>query len=289
MKVTGFSFIKNAEKYHYPITEALCSILPLCDEIVVAVGASDDNTRKMVAAIDPRIRIIDTEWDDTLKGGGKVLAAETDKAFAAIGKNSDWCIYIQGDEVMHEDGHGMVKEAMEKWKDDDEVDGLLFNYRHFFGSYDYVGNESGWYRHEIRAVKNNKSIYSYRDAQGFRKGNNQKLKVKQVNAWIYHYGWVHDLKNIVAKFMVKDKIYFGRDGDLDNITVPDNLIPYLVKSLKKFTGSHPKVMENKIKSIDFKFEYDLSKNKLKWKDRFKNLVEKITGKRPFDYQNYKII
>ena len=146
MKVTGFSFIKNAEKFHYPIAEALRSILPLCDEIVVAVGDSEDGTRELVLSVDRKIRVIDTVWDNTLKGGGKVLAVETDKAFAAIDKETDWCIYIQGDEVMHEDGHTAVKEAMYKWKDDPSVDGLLFKYRHFFGSYDYVGNESGWYR-----------------------------------------------------------------------------------------------------------------------------------------------
>ena len=289
MKITGFSFIKNAEKYRYPITEALLSILPLCDEIIVAVGASEDNTRAMVQAIDPKIRIIDTVWDESLKEGGKVLAVETDKAFAAISSDTDWCIYIQGDEVMHEDGHDAVRDAMQKWKDDDSVDGLLFNYRHFFGSYDYVGNESGWYRHEIRVIKNNKSIYSYRDAQGFRKGNNEKLRVKRVNAWIHHYGWVHDIKDILIKFIVKDKIYFGKEGDLNNITIPENYIPLLVKSLKKYTGSHPQVMQNRIKAMNFNFEYDLSTNRLKWKDRFKNLIEKVTGRRLFDYQNYKVI
>jgi hypothetical protein len=113
--------------------------------------------------------------------------------------------------------------------------------------------------------------------------------VKTVDAYIHHYGWVHDLKNICAKFIVKDKIYFGKEGDLNNITVPDNLIPYLVKSLQKYEGTHPKVMNEVINKVDFKFEYDLSTNRLKWKDRFKNLVEKVTGKRPFDYKNYKII
>ncbi|MEJ7626817.1 MAG: glycosyltransferase family 2 protein [Ferruginibacter sp.] len=289
MKVTGFSFIKNAEKYHYPIIEALRSILPLCDEIVVAVGNSEDNTRAIVEAVDPKIRVINTVWDDALKGGGKVLAAETDKALASIGSESDWCIYIQGDEVMHEAGHKAVMNAMLKWKDVEKVDGLLLKYIHFFGSYDHIANESGWYRNEIRVIKNNKSFYSYRDAQGFRKGNNEKLNVKPVDAWIHHYGWVHELKNICAKFIVKDKIYFGKEGDLDNITVPDNLIPYLVRSLKKFTGTHPKVMLETISKTNLNFEYDLSTNRLKWKDRFKNLVEKITGKRPFDYQNYKII
>jgi hypothetical protein len=289
MKITGFSFIKNAEKYHYPISEAIRSILPLCDEVVVAVGDCEDNTREIIQSLDARIRIIDTVWDNNLKGGGKVLAVETDKAFQAISNDSDWCIYIQGDEVMHEEGHDAVKKAMLRWKDDTTVDGLLFRYRHFFGSYDYVANESGWYRNEIRVIKNNKDIYSYRDAQGFRKNNNQKLNVKPVDAYIHHYGWVHDLKNICAKFIVKDKIYFGKEGDLNNITVPDNLIPYLVKSLQKYDGTHPEVMYDLIRKVDYKFEYDLSTNRLKWKDRFKNLVEKITGKRPFDYKNYKIV
>src|SRR5215216_6634011 len=102
MKVTGFSFIKNAIKYQYPIVEALQSILPLCDEVVVAVGASEDDTRELVASIDPqKIKIVDTVWDDHLREGGKVLAVETDKAFKAISSDTDWCFYIQGDEVLH--------------------------------------------------------------------------------------------------------------------------------------------------------------------------------------------
>ncbi|HEY1111910.1 MAG TPA: glycosyltransferase family 2 protein, partial [Chitinophagaceae bacterium] len=102
MKVTGFSFIKNAVQFEYPVQEALRSILPLCDEVVVAVGNSDDNTRELVASVDlHKIRIIDTVWDDRLREGGRVLAVETNKAFQAISNDSDWCVYIQGDEVMH--------------------------------------------------------------------------------------------------------------------------------------------------------------------------------------------
>src|SRR5687767_12636501 len=108
MKVTGFSFIRNAVKFQYPIAEALQSILPLCDEVVVAVGMSDDDTRDVVTSLSPKIRVIDTVWDEQLREGGRVLAVETDKAFRAIGPDSDWCIYIQGDEVMHEDGYDEV-------------------------------------------------------------------------------------------------------------------------------------------------------------------------------------
>ena len=289
MKVTGFSFIRNAVKYNYPIEEALRSILPLCDQVVVAVGDSSDGTCELVAGIDPKIRIIDTVWDETIREGGRVLAVETDKAFQAIGNEADWCIYIQGDEVLHEDGYPAVREAMEKWKDHPEVDGLLFNYRHFFGSYDYVGSESRWYRHEIRVIRNNKSFYAYRDAQGFRKGDNEKLRVKPVDAWIHHYGWVQEPKVIKAKCIAKDKIMYNMEGDEENIVVAEDYPFTLVNALQKFKGTHPAVMKKRVENMYWKFRYDESKNKLRLKDHIKNLVEKITGKRPFDYQNYKVI
>jgi hypothetical protein len=218
-----------------------------------------------------------------------VLAAETDKAFQAIGADSDWCIYIQGDEVMHEDGYDAVISAMKKCKDHKEVDGLLFKYRHFFGSYDYVGAEGGWYRNEIRVIRNDKSIYSYRDAQGFRKGNNEKLKVKPVDAYIHHYGWVQNPKVMKAKLVVKENIYDGKESNVENILVPEDFAFTLVNALNKFTGSHPAVMQQRIKNMSWTFKYDISKNTFKLKDRFKNLIEKLTGKRVFSYKNYKII
>jgi glycosyltransferase involved in cell wall biosynthesis len=290
MKVTGFTFIRNAIKFQYPIAEAIQSILPLCDEVVVAVGKSDDGTRELVASLDPKkIRIIDTEWDTNLKEGGRVLAAETDKAFRAIAADTDWCIYIQGDEVLHEDGLNNVRQAMLKWKDHKEVDGLLFKYLHFFGSYDYVGIESQWYRHEIRVVRNNKNIFSYRDAQGFRKGDNEKLRVKPVDAYIYHYGWVQDPRVMKAKMNTKEVIYHGKEERDENIVVPEDFAFSLVNALQKFSGTHPKVMQPRIAKADWTFSYDVSKNKLRLKDKFKFFVEKITGKLPFEYRNYKVI
>src|SRR6478735_2743781 len=169
MKVSGFSFIRNAIKYDYPIVEAITSILPLCDEFVVAFGNSDDETEKLIRSIDSeKIRIIPTVWDDSLREGGAVLAVETNKAFDAISADSDWCFYIQGDEAIHEQDFPKIKEAMLKWKDHKEVEGLLFNYRHFYGSYDYIGDTRRWYRKEIRIIRNDKRIRSYKDAQGFR-------------------------------------------------------------------------------------------------------------------------
>jgi hypothetical protein len=288
MKVTGFSFIKNAIRFQYPIEEAVQSILPLCDEVIVAVGASEDNTRELVAGIAPqKIKIIDTIWDDSLKEG-RVLAAETDKAFKAIGNDTDWCIYIQGDEVMHEAYHHHVRSAMEQWKDDKSVDGLLFKYKHFYGSFDYVGISSNWYRHEIRVIKNDKSIHSYRDAQGFRKGSNQKLRVKPIDAYIYHYGWVREPKAMLAKQKSFHHVYHGSESDKEKVYTGE--FDYTqINALEKFTGKHPAVMQPRINTRNWKFDYDLSYNKLSLKEHFKNFIEKLTGKRPFDYKNYIVV
>ena len=289
MKVVGFSFIKDAVKMQYPIVEAIQSILPLCDEVIVAVGASTDGTRALVENIDKKVKIIDTEWDFTLSANGKVLAAETDKAFKEIPADADWCIYIQGDEVLHEDGYKEIKYAMQKWKDDKRVDGLLLKYRHFFGSYDYIGIEANWYRNEVRIIKNNKNIYSYRDAQGFRKDDNKKLNVKKLHAYLHHYGWVQSPLIMKAKNDYKVKIYHNGEFDENNITVPENYTDQLVNALQKYTHTHPEVMQQRIAAVNWKFNYNETKNKLSAKDHFKNITEKIFGVRLFDYKNYKVV
>ena len=139
MKVYGFTFIRNAIKFDYPIVEAIKSILPLCDEIIVAVGDSEDDTMQLIKSIDPKVKVIETVWDDDLREGGRTLALETDKAYAAIPKDADWAFYIQGDEVIHEKYHENILNSMHKFVSDKNVYGLLFDYLHFYLSYKYVG------------------------------------------------------------------------------------------------------------------------------------------------------
>jgi len=289
MKVSGFSFIRNAEKYGYPIVEAIKSILPLCDKFYVAVGSSEDNTRSLIENIDPeKIVIIDTVWDDSLRAGGQVLAVETDKAFQAIPDEFDWAFYIQGDEVMHEKYIPVVKEAMVKWVNDARVDGLLFNYAHFYGSYDYVGSSEQWYPNEIRVIKNNKKIFSYRDAQGFRKNENDKLNVKHIDAYIYHYGWVKEPKVQSTKRENFEKLY-ANTAQVKNANENQNEFDYSgIDSLAIFSGTHPKVMQELIDRKNWVYEHDLSKNRVTIKSRFKRLVKNLTGIQ-IGYKNYKII
>lgn len=290
MKVTGFTFIRNALKFDYPVVEAIRSILPVCDNFVVAVGNSDDQTLSLIKSIDKqKIRVIETVWDDNLREGGRVLADETNKAFREIGEDTDWCFYIQGDEVMHEKYLPVVREAMLKYKDTLRVDGLLFNYMHFYGSYDYIGEAYRWYRREIRIIRNNKSIYSYRDAQGFRKNDNQKLRVKLIDAYMYHYGWVKDPRAMQGKQENFNKYWHSDEWINKNVAKAGEFDYTQVDALSRFKGTHPQVMQERINAKNWKFDYDLSKNNFSGKEKLKRLIEKLTGRRIMEYRNYRII
>jgi hypothetical protein len=290
LKVTGFTFIRNAIKYDYPIEEAIRSILPLCDEVIVNVGDSEDNTAQLIESIDPsRIRIIHSIWDQSLMAGGRVLAAETDKAYNEIPENTDWCFYIQGDEVIHEKYHGVIKEAMEKYKDDHAVEGLLFRYKHFYGSYDYVGDTRKWYSHEIRIIRRDKLIHSYRDAQGFRK-DGRKLNVKEIDAYVYHYGWVRHPQHQMQKILGFERLYDSHDmAQKISRETTDRFDYSEIDSLTRFTGTHPAVMQKRIAGKNWEFEHDISRKNFTLKGRILHWIEKLTGKRLFDYQNYRRI
>jgi hypothetical protein len=290
MKVTGFTFIRNAVKFDYPVTEAIKSILPVCNDFVVAVGNSDDNTEELILSIDKKkIKIINTVWDDSpaMKKGGKVFARETDKAFQSVPPDSDWAFYIQGDEVIHEKYLDTICSAMEKWKDNHMIDGLLFNYQHFYGSYDYVGISPRWYRNEIRVIRNDKSIYSYKDAQGFRKEENKKLNVKPVDAYIFHYGWVKEPEVMMNK--LKNTLTFYEDLDwLRKISSGQKYNYSSIDALELFTGTHPRVMKEHIDRKNWHFDHDISFNKLSLRHKGKIFLRKYLGINTF-YENYNII
>lgn len=290
MKVSGFTIIRNAVKNDYPVVEAITSVLPICDEFVVAVGKSDDATYELIKNIpSDKIRIIETVWDDTLREGGRTFALETDKAYQAISPDTEWCFYIQADEVLHEKYYDTVRDTMIRFKDEKSIDGLLFNYKHFYGSYDYVGESWQWYRREIRIIRNNKNIFSYKDAQGFRKKPSAKLNVKLIDAYIYHYGWVKDPRLMQKKINNWYKFYRD-DSWINNHVVPDQEFDYgNVSSLELFTGSHPKVMLPRIERKNWKFDYDISRKKYSTKEKMKRFISFLIGYRIGEYKNYKII
>lgn len=286
MNVNGFSFIKNAIKYDFPVVESIKSVLPLCDKFYIAVGKSEDDTLNLIRSIDKsKIVIIETEWNEKVSKGGSVLAEETDKAFGALPADTDWAIYIQGDELFHEQDYDSIRNAMKHYHNNNKVEGLLLNYLHFYGSYSYVAESYVWYPKEIRVLKYNPTIFSYKDAQGFRKAGNQKLQVKQIDATIYHYGHVRPPKVMQDKFQNSSKFY--HDDEWIKNTYPGDSFDYLehVGELKRFDSEHPKLIQPRIARLNWEFDYDVSMNNPSLKKRIKHTLRKYFGI-DLGYKNY---
>jgi len=287
MKVSGFTFIKNAVKYDYPFVESVKSVLPLCDEFIIVHGNSEDSTNELIRSIDSsKIKIINTVWDANLKKGGLILSQQTNIALDHA--SGDWCFYIQADEVVHEKYHSEIREKMRQYLEDKRVEGLLFKYLHFYGNYNYVASSRQWYRNEIRIIRNNIGVRSFKDAQGFIV-NDRKLNVKPVDAYIYHYGWAR----LPEKMQKKVKYFHSlwHDENWIEKNVPDNKEYDFSRmdSLNPFKDTHPAVMKNRIEKADLHFSPDISTIKKSFTHILLDFIEQLTGYRIGEYKNYKII
>jgi hypothetical protein len=291
LKISGFTIVRNAVLYDYPVVEAITSILPVVDEMIVLVGNSEDNTEELIRSIkSDKIRIHHSIWDENLKKGGVVLATETDKAFQLISPDSDWAFYIQADEVIHEKYHDVILKTSLLYKDDKRVEGLLFNYLHFYGTYDYVADSRKWYHKEVRIIRNDKGIHAYRDAQGFRRGV-KKINVKPVDAMVYHYGWVKNPRKMKEKLKKIQELWLDTVNDPQNIERRSGeLFDFnSFDSLKYFGSEHPAVMKKRIEEKNWNVDLDISKKKFSLKEKLLYWYERKTGKRLFDFRNYRII
>lgn len=289
MKISGFTIIRNAIINDYPAVEAITSILPVVDEMIVAVGKSDDDTEGLIRSIgSEKIKIVHSDWDLSQLPGGKVMAIETNKAFESISSDSDWAFYIQCDEVIHEKHHASIIESCRKYLSDSRVYGLVFNYVHFYGTYDYYGDSRRWYNKEIRIIRNDNRIYSYKDAQGFRM-DGKRLPSKLIDASVYHYGWVKKPELMDHKLRTLSTNWMGRamKERLDNTQGVFNYDEY--DSLERFKGTHPSVMQKRISEKNWHVDLDVTKKRFTFKKWVMYILEKTTGVRLFSFRNYKLV
>jgi len=284
MKISGFTVIRNAELMGYPVVESIKSILPIVDEFVVGVGQSDDQTKKLIASIDDkRIRIFDSFWDTSRTKGGLILSEKTNEALDQC--SHDWCFYLQADEVVHEQDLGLIYQAISKANSQSEIQGLLFKYIHFYGSYSVIATSRKWYRNEVRVIKKSSGIRSHNDAQGFRV-NLQKPKVQASGARIFHYGWVKPPELMGQKSKLLNRWWHGaaRDNEFSHFRYERQY------GLKKFTGSHPAIMKDLVASQTW--EYDPKRSLNDWTIRDLNLLasdifERLTHYRIGEYKPYR--
>lgn len=265
MKISGFSFVRNGIKLYYPVVEMIKSILPIVDELVIAVGKGDEDdlSRKKIEEINsPKIKIIDTIWDIEKYPRGMEHAHQTDIAKKAC--SGDWLFYLQGDEVIHEKDLPVIQKRCEELFDNHDVEGLLFKYLHFWGDYNHYHKNHGWYPYEIRIIRNNPDFHSWESAQSFREipnfdgihyrqqENTHKLKVALVDAHVYHYGWVRPPLLMQNKRRYFHTNHWGAKRAKEHYDKLEEYFDYgPLNRLAKFSGTHPKVMECKLSEFNW--------------------------------------
>jgi hypothetical protein len=286
MLVSGFTVIRNAEIMGYPVVQSIRSILPIVDEFVIGVGQSDDNTKGLIESIgDEKIKIFDSFWDTNKTVGGLILSEKTNEALDRC--QGDWCFYLQADEAVHEQDLATIQKSLEQYRNDDKVEGLLFKYTHFYGSYSVVATARNWYRNEVRIVKRKAGARSVGDAQGFRVGE-RKPRVKPSGGTIYHYGWVKPPQAMGQKNKFMSRWWHGSRLD-------DAFNDFHYRSgygLKPFKGSHPAVMRDLVASQSWDFQPNQSISNWNLKDVknfMSDIVETATGYRIGEHKNYILI
>jgi len=293
MKISGFSYVRNGFDYGVPFLEAYQSILPVCDEFIVTVGEGNDGTKEAIQKLnDPKIRIIDTVWDMSLRANGKIFAQQTNMALDAI--TGDWAFHIQADEVIHENDIYKIKEAVERNDNDKRVEGFILPFIHFWGGYDHIRTSRRVHKNEVRLFRNGLGVRSYRDSLGFRKYRDfkayandtekgEKLRVKKINAPIYHYTEVRGPGAKTKKAAAIGAFYEKNDGK------PVQKEEYGYDRLEKFTGTHPRLMSEKVKAQDWEYVFNPKKAVWRTKDRIMQPIEDILGFKIGEYKNYKLI
>lgn len=287
MKISGFSFVRNAVRFDYPFLESISSILPLCDEFVVAVGKSDDDTLLRLQSLrSPKLKIIETVWDDSQRKGGTILSQQTN--LALDNASGDWAFYLQADEVVHENDLPAIAAALRRYQSDRAVEGILFSYKHFYGGYNYLGHSRRWYRREVRVVKTGIGVRSWGDAQGFRI-QKRKLHVKPIDASIYHYGWVRSPRTQQTKQRSFHRLWHPDTWVEEHVGDSTEFDYAQSGRLVPFADSHPAVMKARVASQDWQFAYDPSNVRIPMKEKILDWIEMKTNIRIGEYRNYRLL
>jgi len=290
VKISGFTFIRNGKALGYPFVPSIRSLLPLCDEIIVNVPRSTDGTLEAVKSIgDPRIRIIETEWDEKERVGDPIMRRHTDLALEQC--TGDWCVYIQGDEVMHEDSIPALREAMARELNRPAVQALLVDYTHLYGSFWTEVYSFGWYYKEVRVVRRDARIRAWGGAQGFRTTDGEKLRVKDSGGRYFHYGYALEPGQARIKHANLANVYGNEKAVAVAQARPARFYDDDQK-VKPFRGTHPAVMKEMAAAADWTYR---SRNPLIrfrqeyfWED-VALILKRCTGITLGVHRNYRLI
>ena len=284
--ISGFTFIRNGVELGFPFEASIRSLLPLVDEFVVVVGKSNDDTLAHIHAIgSPKIRVIETIWNERMADRGFVYAQQ--KMIAQFACTGDWAFYLEGDEVVHEAELANIRASVDQHHHNPAVEALVFDYFHFYGTPDFVANSPAWYRRECRLIRN--TIRSYApDGQYWlitadhKKGRNPQAAL--ANAHIYHYGWVRSNEAMQKKLDQVSKFWSHGAPTI-------RYSQFDAQVLQPFTGTHPELVKPWLESSaekSFTIDPDYKLTKREKRHRWLMKLEKAFGL-DFSRKHFKLV
>ncbi len=243
MKISAFTFLRNARRLQFPFVESIRSALPLVDEFVVALGPSDDGTEEALRAIgDPKIRILPTTWNENLAKNVRVkgFVYGQQKSIALFNCTGDWALYLEGDELLHEDDLPRLRAAMERHLENPRVEALYFRYLHFYGNRNTVADSPRWYRREVRAVRNDLPVWGpkglfFSVLTGYKRMRYPRAAF--ADATIYHYGWVRPEETFNEKWRGTFRHFTDKPFEYLRYAEIDPQV------LRPFAGTHPRAIQ----------------------------------------------
>ncbi len=239
MKVSACTFIRNGQLLGYPFVESIRSVLPLVDEFVIAVGQGDDDTLNILKSLnEPKLRLIETVWNENMRAKGYVYGQQ--KMLAQFACTGEWIFYLEADEVLHENDLPIIQASMQHYLHDDRVEALVFDYRHFYGNANTYLWSPGWYRRAPRIIK--ASVRSYAPDGLFwlvlaSNKHGRYPKAAHSGATMYHYGWVRSEAQMNLKASRVEKYWSKQNAAIDYREMDGRI-------LREFTGTHPAVMQD---------------------------------------------
>lgn len=213
-KFSVYTIIKDAIRQDYSVLEAINSVLPIADEVIINCGDSSDGTTGLIhKAYDgfDKVKIFERKW------------AGRDKGIQFLTEESNWAkdqcsneiaMYLQADEVYHEDDLPKILDAVKTLNERQDLVGAIYKWRHLDGDYATLNPTS--YPAEVRLIKRGQ-LKSIGDAQSMGIEVGDKVNLLNVMHFqhlllntdirVFHTGWAREPKKMLDKLVSFDSFY----------------------------------------------------------------------------------
>lgn len=243
--LAGIVCVRNGDSLDYCWREAVASLLPICDEIILSDCDSTDGTSQamdILSSSDPRIKICNYLWTNPVGEPGWWPAWMN---YARHHARSEWICFLDADEVLHEESQAEVRSAADAGR-------ALFCHRlNFWRDAQHLIPEGHCIGHKVLRV-GPQNLWMPTDV-GDAKGRDLELAsmAQESSVKIMHYGFLRKREAFFVKNREVSRILIGNtDARVDQaekfegnwMTMPG--INDWQNNLTEYRGSHPSVIHH---------------------------------------------